>query len=222
MLPSGEPVIAMESSEVIVVRRFDGTAWVPFGERTGPTSSPVGVPRVAVDSTGKVFVAWVEGNGPQQQIKVAASPDFAVLGNTAAYSVDPADWQLTGLELSITSMDRPRVVVGSRYSGTGLFTRTWDGTRFVANDLPSGATRYPVTGTSAFGAAIVTAVENYRTVVTRVFDGAAWLELGQPLARGDQYSGVAVAVEPTGQLTLAVVMRDAGGEARLVLERLSP
>jgi hypothetical protein len=223
LMPSGEPVVAFESGETIQVRRFDGSNWVPLGERSGPVSSPVGIPRLVVAPGGTLYLAWVEGNATQQRVKVAASPDFEVMGGGPVFTVDPSDWQLTGFELSLTDQGHPRVVIASRYTQNRLVTRTWDGSAFVAaDDLVASGSRYPVGGTSAFGVPVIAAVEDYRTVVVRFFDGTSWLRLGAPLARGDQYSGVAVAVEPTGQLTLALVMRSSSGAARLVLERLSP
>jgi PKD repeat protein len=127
--PNG-PVVAWHEGDLLVVRRWDGTAWVNFGAFSGPDSAGGASPSLEVAANGDAFVAWVQYEGFLPQTIRAArgtAAGWTALGgaiNPPAFD-DFRDQQLMQLALGADGL--PVVAYASFESGEGIEVKRWDG-----------------------------------------------------------------------------------------------
>lgn len=194
----------------IYLRRWNGSAWIEVGGSAsgGGISDTATIsqwPSVAIDSQGKVYVAWEEVTASDKEIflrrwngsaweEVAGSATGGGISNNTGDSGRPF--------LLVDSNDVPIVGWSDGSSGdTEIFVRRLAGGSWteiggsasgggVSNN--TGDSRPPVLGVDSTGALFVTWPDNSGgefNIFVRRWDGNNWIEVGSGSASGGGISG---------------------------------
>lgn len=76
-----QPMLAWLEDGAVQFRRFDGTAWVAAAGGAGPAAGAVADQlRMGADLNGEPVIAWREGTGAAQALRVVRGLDFTPLG----------------------------------------------------------------------------------------------------------------------------------------------
>jgi hypothetical protein len=195
--PAGQTVIAVISSaqDTLTVESWDGTAFQPLGNSFTSQGYVLGPPAIAVDSTGELSVAWVDGTGPlATNIQVARwdgaswTALSAPQGVLSAYVISQAGRLVS---IAVTPSGQP-VVAWPTTSRATLVARFVSGTTWTklgtapATFSGAGEDNGPIVRINAAGDIFLASMTtggpgaNYHVGAAR-FTGAAWQALGGPL-----------------------------------------
>jgi hypothetical protein len=232
----GQPVVAFAENNAVVVRRWNGSAWVDFGALPGGTVEVDGV-SLAIDAGGAPVVAWDE----RDQTRNDGSRNvFAARWNGSAWTL------LGGAQLDVDPIaDAFSPVIRARSTdvavawveslgsgGSRVIVRTWSGSAWVNAGGTQGP---PQTGGAessvprlAVGPAdelTVLWVEGFGAVQVAQLASGAWTKTASPLAESQFGSpidsldiahttqGLLVAAQPTTTGPFTVRRLPAGASA---------
>lgn len=230
---AGTPWLAFAHSNLVHVRRRNGTAWDPIGSGFSPSGNVIYTPRLAVTSTGTPLVAMTQAsssNTPQVWVMQWDGAAWSALGGSNLNSQNGQSAYTPSV--AVDAVDAPAVAWSEKEGGgqkeRRVWVRRWSGTAWgllgaQLNQTTNNATSPSLafSGTVPYVAFLETNASGVDQVMVKRWNGTGWELVGTSSLNLDPARS---ASEPflhidSGTPYLTWAEPDASGRTRAVVKR---
>ncbi len=190
----GNPVVAWTAAGEIFATRWSGSAWEQLGAGVSLTAGDSEGPAIAVDSLGRVLVAWSEGSDAAKEIYLRrwdGSGWLELDGSASGAGVSGIGGQSMEPQLAVTATDEPVVAWLEDTGPTGweIYARYFDGVDWSQYDQSGQDQGLSESSTTAWNPSLAlrdngnpcvawSDSEVSADIRVRCWNGSAWLALG--------------------------------------------